>query len=106
MLEAVSTLSDRGQTTIPKIVRQALRLSKGDKLRYTVRPDGNVILRRMETAEADPAIGKFLEFLAADIAAHPERLTSIDPDLLALAKSLTVDVEYDINEKLSPDNPE
>ena len=36
MNNPTSTLTDRYQTTIPKIVRDALSISKGDKLIYTV----------------------------------------------------------------------
>lgn len=44
--EAESTLTERYQTTVPEIVRRALRLGKRDKIRFTLRPDGDVVLRR------------------------------------------------------------
>jgi len=34
MLE--STITSRGQTTVPKAVRQALELKAGDRVRYTI----------------------------------------------------------------------
>ena len=43
-LEAESTLTDRYQTTVPETVRRALRLGKRDKIHYTVRPSGEVVL--------------------------------------------------------------
>lgn len=46
ILQAESTLNDNDETTVPESVRQALRLSKCDRIRYTIRPDGEVMLSR------------------------------------------------------------
>lgn len=40
-----SRLSQRGQTTIPQSVREALSLSPGDRIEYEMRGDGVVIRR-------------------------------------------------------------
>ncbi len=40
-----STLTTRGQTTIPKDIREALDLQPGDRLEFTLRGD-QVVLRR------------------------------------------------------------
>jgi len=45
-----STLTDRYQTTVPEPVRRALHLGKRDKIHYTMRPTGEVILTRAETS--------------------------------------------------------
>lgn len=37
-----STITAKGQTTLPKPVRSALGLRPGDKLRYLLRDDGEV----------------------------------------------------------------
>jgi len=42
--EVESTLTDRFQTTVPEIMRRARRLGKCDKLHYTIRPGGEVVL--------------------------------------------------------------
>ncbi len=39
-----STLTAKGQTTIPKEVREALGLKPGDTLRYRIGADGGVVL--------------------------------------------------------------
>ena len=44
MTESAITL--RGQTTLPKAVRQALGLKPGDRLRYVILDDGEVRLLR------------------------------------------------------------
>ncbi len=49
-LEVESTLTDRYQTTVPETVRRALRLGKRDKIHYTIRPSGEVVLTRAEGA--------------------------------------------------------
>ena len=61
ILDAESTLTDRYQTTVPETVRRALQLGKRDKIRYTIRPDGAVVLTRATAMEAvDPVLEQFL----------------------------------------------
>jgi antitoxin PrlF len=40
-----STLTSKGQTTIPKPIRDTLRMKAGDKMSFTLMPDGIVIMR-------------------------------------------------------------
>ena len=41
-----SSITTKGQTTLPKAVRQALDLVPGDRLRYVILDDGQVRLMR------------------------------------------------------------
>lgn len=103
-LEVESTLTDRYQTTVPETVRRALKLGKRDKLHYTIRPDGDVVITRAaEAREDDPLLGQFLSFLAGDIARHPERVQAVDSALLARIQSLVGQVEVDLDAPLSAD---
>jgi antitoxin PrlF len=40
-----ATLTSKGQTTIPKAIRDSLRMKAGDKMSFTLMPDGVVIMR-------------------------------------------------------------
>jgi antitoxin PrlF len=104
-LEVESTLTDRYQTTVPETVRRALKLGKRDKIHYTIRPSGEVVLTRVEASDGDdPVLGQFLGFLAADIARHPERLQAVDAGLVQRLQSLVGDVDVDLDTALSEDD--
>jgi len=94
-IEKVATITAKGQTTIPKAVRQALGADYGGKIAYRIDEHG-VSLRRVEAAE-DPALGAFLEFLATDMRVHPERIQSVSSDLRARIEALTGGSEVDLN---------
>jgi AbrB family looped-hinge helix DNA binding protein len=40
-----ATLTSKGQTTIPKPIRDSLGMKTGDKMTFTLMPDGVVIMR-------------------------------------------------------------
>ena len=104
-LEVESTLTDRYQTTVPETVRRALRLGKRDKIHYTIRPNGEVVLSRASGAEGDdPVLEAFLAFLARDITSHPERLQSVDAGLVKRLHALVGNVEIDLEAALSADD--
>jgi antitoxin PrlF len=39
-----SAITAKGQTTIPKAIREHLRLKPGDRVKFFVHPDGSVVL--------------------------------------------------------------
>ena len=101
IIEAESTLTDRYQTTVPEPVRRALKLSKRDRLHYTVLSTGEVVLARADAPEDDdPALMPFLELLAQDLAAHPERVQALDAAFVNRLKSLVADVDVDLDAPL------
>jgi len=98
MIHEVSTLSARGQVTIPKPVREAMGVDAGARLSFEVLDDRRVVLApamagagvRRETvgqaAPADdddepygPALGPFLGLLDKEIDAR--RVYDLPPDL-------------------------
>ena len=40
-----SRMSSKGRTTIPKDIRNSLRLKSGQRISFTLMPDGTVVLR-------------------------------------------------------------
>jgi len=104
-LDVESTLTDRYQTTVPETVRRALRLGKRDKIHYSIRPSGEVVLTRAEASEGDdPVLGQFLGFLARDIASHPERLRAVDAGLVQRLQSLVGGIEVDLDAARTADD--
>lgn len=103
-LQTESTLTDRYQTTIPDVVRKALHLKKRDKIQYSVQPDGHVLISKIEKNQDDPVIDSFLNFLAEDMQAHPQQLSSINISLLNRIESLVTDVKFNLDEELSDDH--
>jgi antitoxin PrlF len=100
-LEVESTLTDRYQTTVPETVRRVLHLGKRDKIHYTIRPSGEVVLTRAGFIEGDdPVLGRFLTFLADDIASHPEHLQAIDAGLAQRIRSLVGSIDVDLDAAL------
>ncbi len=98
-LELESTLTDRYQTTVPDGVRRALKLGKRDRIRYVVQSSGSVILQRAGETD-DPLLGSFLNFLARDIAIHPQHVRAIDTGLARRIRSLTKGVKVDLGAAL------
>ena len=82
-LEAESTLTDRYQTTVPETVRRVLNLRKRDRIHYTIRPNGEVLISSTPCIpQNDPVLDQFLEFIQNDIASHPEHLHALDTNVL------------------------
>ena len=75
-----SRITTKGQTTVPKAVRQALGVSYGGEIAFVVDEHG-VSVRRVETDEADPVITAFLGFLEQDMLRHPRTVAAFPPDL-------------------------
>lgn len=104
-LVAESTITDRYQTTVPDSIRRVLKLGKRDRLRYSVQPDGAVILERVSPEGAeDPVLGEFLAFLSRDIEAHPDRLKAFHGSLRERIQALVGHVDVDLDKPLSPDD--
>jgi len=99
-----SKLTDRYQTTVPEGVRKALKLGKRDRIHYTIRSSGEVVLTKASSSAEDPVLGDFLSFLAKDMSQHPEKLQVVSAGLVERIKSLVEGVEFDLDEPLSDDD--
>jgi antitoxin PrlF len=45
IMSTEATLTSKGQTTIPKLIRDSLGMKPGDRMSFTLMPDGVVIMR-------------------------------------------------------------
>ena len=88
ILEEISTISAKGQTTIPKAVRTILGVGVGDKIVFQV--DGErVTLASIREASEDPVIGGFLEFIVKDIQKRPGAIKALSREFAAKITWLT-----------------
>jgi antitoxin PrlF len=99
-----STLTERFQTTVPSIVRQALHLSKKDKIKFIIQPDGSVMLSRVEPIENDPVVESFLAFIADDMQKYPEKLQPLTASMRDRVELLTTGIEFDLDTPLSEED--
>jgi antitoxin PrlF len=89
-LQVESTLTEKYQATVPDAIRKALRLSKGDRICFTLQPDGSVVLTRAESDQAAHTdLKPFLRLLARELEAHPEAFRALPPALVKQARALT-----------------
>jgi len=102
LLEEISTITAKGQTTVPKSVRQALGVDYGGRIAFRVDARG-VSVHRADTENDDPAIDNFLAFLADDIKRRPEALTALSPALMARIEALTDGIAVDLDAPIDGD---
>ncbi len=50
-----ATLTSKGQTTIPKEIRDSLAMKAGDRMTFTLMPDGTVVMRVKRRSVAELA---------------------------------------------------
>ena len=98
VIEEVCTITAKGQTTVPKAIRQALGVSYGGRITFRVE-DGTVSVHAAAEAEEDPALAPFLALLESGIAARPEALVPLTPALASRIAAATEGVQGD------PDTP-
>jgi antitoxin PrlF len=94
VIEEVCTITTKGQTTVPKAIRQALGVSYGGRITFRVE-DGVVSVHAAGEPEQDPALVPFLALLERDIAGRPETLVPLTPELEARMAAATEGVEAD-----------
>jgi antitoxin PrlF len=106
ILEIPATITERGQTTVPAAIRKMLALGKRDRVVFRGLADGTVVIARKDEAarESDPVIGKFLNFLANDMAVDPSRIRPIPAELVARAAELVKGVDVNLDEPLADDD--
>lgn len=90
IVEEVCTITAKGQTTVPKAVRQALGVGYGGRIAFRVE-GGRVTVHALPDEDtADPALAPFLALLEADIANRPANaVLPLTPGLAGRLEGLT-----------------
>ena len=101
-IEEVSTITAKGQTTVPKAVRQALGVDYGGRIAFRVDEHG-VTVHRADGEDSDPVIDGFLDFLARDVAKRPQAVSALSPALEARIAAFTEGVVVGTNERIDGD---
>jgi antitoxin PrlF len=102
LLEEHSTITAKGQTTIPKSVRQALGVDYGGKVAFRVTEHG-VTVHRVDPEGSDPAIDAFLTFLGHDMMRRPQALTTLPAELAGRIAALTDGLAVDLDAPIDGD---
>ncbi len=97
LLEKDSTVTSKGQTTVPKAVRQALGVGYGGRIVYRVTDEG-VSLHRADE-DVDPVIDAFLSFLADDMRSR-QQFADIPAELRDRIDALTKGMKVDLDEAI------
>src|SRR5690606_19775494 len=97
-----STITAKGQTTVPKAVRQVLGVKEGDVIAFRVEGQRVTVVAVGATHE-DPVVGKFLSFLAKDLQRRPEAVKPLSKDFAARMESLVRGTKVDLSEPIDGD---
>lgn len=102
-IEETSTITAKGQTTVPKTVRQALGVDYGGKIAFRVE-NGRVTVTNPQAEHHDPALGAYLRLLASDVATgrHVRDLPKgTVASLCKAAKEVPIDLEKPLDGDVS-----
>lgn len=101
IVEELSTITAKGQTTVPKAVRQALGVDYGGKVAFRIE-NGQVTIHNPQAEQRDPAVAAFLRLIEKDIAAGRNVRTLPTSTVAALRRAMK-DVRVDLEEDLAGD---
>ncbi len=104
VLEIEAAVTERGQTTVPSAIRAMLRIGRRGTIVFRAMDDGTVVIaRKPEQQEEDPALGRFLTLLEADMAFHPEHLHPVGAGFVERVSALVDGVAVDLDQPLADD---
>jgi antitoxin PrlF len=101
IIEETSTITAKGQTTVPKAVRQALGVDYGGKIAYRIEK-GRVTVRNPAAEHRDPALAAFLGLIERDLAAG-RNIRALPPSLAAAMRRALKKARIDLDETLEGD---
>ncbi|HEY3778938.1 MAG TPA: type II toxin-antitoxin system PrlF family antitoxin [Rhizomicrobium sp.] len=101
VIRETSTITAKGQTTVPKSVRRALGVDCGGKIVFRVE-GARITVSSAETAHRDPALGAYLALIAGNLA-HGRNVRELPPGLARAMRNLASQVPVSLEEKLDGD---
>ena len=101
IIEETSTITAKGQTTIPKAVRQALGVDYGGKIAYRIE-EGRVTVHNPEAEHHNPALAAFLGLIEKDITAG-RNVRDLPAGAVAAMRRAMKELRVDLDEKLEGD---
>ena len=105
VIEEVCTITAKGQTTVPKAVRQALGVGYGGRIAFRVEGSSVTIHALSDEVEQDPALLPFLRLLATDLTTRPGKaIRPLTPDLAFRLAALAEEIgEVDLDAPIEGD---
>lgn len=101
IVEEICTITAKGQTTVPRAVRQALGVGYGGRIAFRVEGHTVTVHALLEDDASDPALAPFLALLEGDIAGRPaSAVLPLTPALAARMEALTGKLD-----EIDPDAP-
>ena len=101
IIEETSTITAKGQTTIPKAVRQALGVAYGGKIAYRIE-EGRVTVHNPEAEHHDPALAAFLGLIEKDITGG-RNVRDLPAGVVAAMRRAMKELRVDLDETLKGD---
>jgi len=98
LAQQTSKITDKGQTTVPKPVRDALGLRAGDRVAFDTVGD-QIVIRRVSKTHKDPQLAGLLALFDRDIAARRNLKTALPAGVTSSMKKARAAV------KVKPDQP-
>jgi antitoxin PrlF len=102
VVEEICTITAKGQTTIPRTVRQALGVGYGARIAFRIE-NGTVTVHPVDDEAVDPALVPFLDLLVRDIANRPKALVPLSEELVTRIERLTAGVAVDLDAPIEGD---
>ncbi|NTF06797.1 AbrB family transcriptional regulator [Agrobacterium rubi] len=103
LLKKVSTITEKGQVTVPKSVRDALGLGYGGRIAFYIDENRHVSIEKEIEDEDDPVVDGFLTFLSKDMEKHPDHIMEFPDALRQRMMELTEGMQVDVDEPITGD---
>jgi len=101
VIEKTSAITAKGQTTVPKAVRQTLGVDYGGKIVFRIE-GGRVTVHNPEANHRDPALVAFLGLIEKDIATG-HNLRDLPAGIAGAMRRAIQEVRVDFDETLEGD---